>query len=282
MQVWDLDATVRFGTVRLASGPSLRYAAQGEIAGEAVLLLHGWPDSWLSFSRMLPFVPPRFRVIVPDQRGFGESDRPVSGYDGSNMAADAVDLLDALSIERATIVGHSFGSFVARRVALARPDRVARLVLIGSAMSADTPTTRDVHAELMTLPDPVPPGFARAFQASTIFHPIPGEFFEDLVAESLKLPARLWKTVLEQLLAYDDRHELTRISAPTLLIWGERDALFPRQDQYALAAAIPGARLTVYRDTGHCPNWERPHRVAADLVEFMGEARNFPLNRPGT
>jgi pimeloyl-ACP methyl ester carboxylesterase len=272
VQVWDLDATVRFSTVRLASGPTLRYAAQGEAAGEAVLFLHGWPDSWLSFSRLLPFVPPRYRAIVPDQRGFGESDRPDSGYDISNMAADAIDLLDALAVDRATVVGHSFGSFVARRLALARPDRVARLVLIGTGLTADNAVTRDVYAELLNLTDPVPPDFARAFQASTIFQPVPGEFFEGLIAESLKLPARLWKTLLERVMAYDDRHEVARIAAPTLIIWGDRDALFPRPDQDALAAAIPGARLVVYHETGHCPNWERPHRVATDVVEFMGGA----------
>ena len=89
------------------------------------------------------------------------------------------------------------------------------------------------------------------------------------MAESLKLPARLWSCALDGLLAYDDVEQLSRITAPTLLIWGEHDALFPGADQDRLVAAIPGARLLVYPETGHCPNWERPERVATDLQTFL-------------
>jgi non-heme chloroperoxidase len=62
---------------------------------------------------------------------------------------------------------------------------------------------------------------------------------------------------------------LHRISAPTLLIWGARDALFARDEQDRLMAALPHAALKVYAETGHCPNWERPEQVAADLTAFM-------------
>jgi len=75
--------------------------------------------------------------------------------------------------------------------------------------------------------------------------------------------------VLDNLLAYDDAEQLSKIATPTLLIWGEHDALFPRGDQDRLVAAIGGASLIVYPETGHCPNWERPERVAADLQTFL-------------
>ena len=91
------------------------------------------------------------------------------------------------------------------------------------------------------------------------------------MAESLKLPARLWRSTFDNLLAYDDEDQLGRIAAPTLLLWGEYDGLFPRAEQDRLAAAIPGARLTVYPETGHSLQWERPERVAADLDAFMRE-----------
>jgi pimeloyl-ACP methyl ester carboxylesterase len=128
-----------------------------------------------------------------------------------------------------------------------------------------------VQAAVRTLADPVPAAFALEFQAGTIHVPVPAAFFDRLIAESLKLPARLWRAVVDGLLAFDDTPDLGRIAAPTLILWGEQDALFPRDDQPRLAAAIPGARLIVYPDTGHCPNWERPERVAADLVAFMDE-----------
>ena len=261
----------RFETARLATGPQLHYATQGDSGGEAIVFLHGWPDSWFSFGRVLPLLPRRYRAFALDQRGFGNSDRPETGYGIGDLATDIVAFLDAVGIGRATVVGHSLGSFVARRVAAAYSDRVARMVLIASGMSPVNRATREVQATLRDLADPVPMDFARKFQAGTAHVPLPEEFFERIVAESIKLPARLWRQVFDGLLAFDDAGQLQRISAPTLLIWGERDEMFPRGDQDRLVTAIPNARLTIYPETGHCPNWERPGRVAADLDVFMQE-----------
>jgi pimeloyl-ACP methyl ester carboxylesterase len=260
---------LRFGTARLSTGPRVHYAAQGDDVGEPVVFLHGWPDSGFSFSRVLPLLPPRFRALAPDQRGFGDSERPGRGYRVEDFAEDAAALLDTLAIERASVVGHSFGSFVARRLALAHPDRVARLALIGSALSAANPVTREVRASLADLADPLPEKFVRDFQAGTAHLPLPEVFFERIVQESLKAPARVWRDVFEHLLAYDDAGGLARMTAPTLLIWGEKDALFSRADHEGLAAAIPGVRVEIYADTGHCPNWERPEQVAASLDAFL-------------
>ena len=250
----------------------LHYAESGDPAGPAILFLHGWPDSWFSYSRILPLLPDRYRALVPDQRGFGESDRPEAGYGIPDLAADAAAFLDELGVTSAAIVGHSFGSFVARRLAEAYPQRVSRLVLIGSGFSPVNPVTRKVQASLRDLPEPVPLEFSRKFQAGTIHLPLPADFFERLLTESVKLPARLWRAVIDGLLAFDDARELGRIAVPTLLLWGERDALFPREDQERLMRAIPNARLRVYPDTGHCPNWERPELVAADLTAFIQAA----------
>jgi pimeloyl-ACP methyl ester carboxylesterase len=84
----------------------------------------------------------------------------------------------------------------------------------------------------------------------------------------LKLPSRLWREIIDGLVEYDDTEELRQIAAPTLLIWGDKDALFPRAHQDHFLTAIPGAKLTVYPETGHCPNWEEPERVAVDLASF--------------
>ena len=232
------------------------------------MFLHGWPDSWYSFSRVAEKIPPRYRAVLIDQRGYGDSERPEGGYDIRSMAADVAAFLDALSIERATIVGHSFGSFVARRVALDHPSRVLRLVLVGSGWLGSNDVLCEVHASLNGLPDPVSREFARDFQSSTAFAPLPEAFFEQIVSESLKLPSRLWPELLGSVIKYDDRNELSALAAPTLLLWGDRDALFSREDQERLAETIPSVRLRIYPEIGHCPNWECPDEVAADLVAF--------------
>jgi pimeloyl-ACP methyl ester carboxylesterase len=217
----------------------------------------------------MPLLPGRYRALAVDQRGFGDSERPDGPYGIDDLASDAARFLEALGIERATVVGHSFGTFVARRLAETSPGHVSRLVLIDSGFSPVNDVLREAWASLVALPDPVSIEFARQFQSGTVYAPVPAEFFEALLAESVKLPARLWRATLQGLLAFDDAGDLGRIVAPTLLLWGEHDALFPREDQDRLAAAIHGAQLKVYAETGHCPNWEIPAQVAADLDAFI-------------
>jgi non-heme chloroperoxidase len=260
---------IHCNAVRLLNGPRLHYAETGDSEGQAVIFLHGWPDSWFSFSRVLPLLPHEIRALAVDQRGFGDSDRPSSGYTIPEMAGDVIAFLDALGIERATLVGHSFGSFVARQAAIEQPERVDKLVLIGSGYSAANPVTREVQSALRDLPDPIPVEFAREFQASTAHRPLPADFFNRIVSESLKLPPRLWRLAFDGLLGHNDTRLLERIEARTLLLWGDRDALFSRVDQDRLVEALPGARLNVYEETGHCPNWEQPERVAADIAALL-------------
>ena len=138
-----------------------------------------------------------------------------------------------------------------------------RLVLIGTGWLGSNDVIREVHASLRDLADPVSRDFARDFQASTAFAPVPEPFFEQIVTESLKLPSRLWPELLGSIIRYDDRTELGGISAPTLLLWGDRDALFSREDQDRLAAVIPHATLRIYPEIGHCPNWECPDELRA-------------------
>jgi pimeloyl-ACP methyl ester carboxylesterase len=262
---------LRFATARLASGPQVHYAVQGDPDGEPILFLHGYTDSWFSFSRLLPLLPTGYHAFAFDQRGHGDSDRPDCCYAIEDLVGDSVAFLDAVEVEQANVVGHSGGSFTARVLAETHPERVARLVLIGSAVTPLKDVTRELQAAVHELPDPVPVEFAREFQEANVHVPPPEAFFERAVAESLKLPARIWRSALDGLLAVDDAANLGRITTPTLLIWGEQDEFFSRPEVDALAAAIPGSRLLAYPETGHAVQWERPERVASDLHAFLDQ-----------
>lgn len=261
------------GHLDLATGVRLYHRVQGDPDGEVLVLVHGWPDSWYSFSRVLAQLPQRYRAVALDLRGFGRSGRPAAGYAIDDLAADVLATLDALGIQRATLIGHSMGTFVARRAAQLAPDRVTNLVLIGSAATPVNDVTREIAELLRDLPDPVPLAFAREFQASTVHVRLPDAFFDGIVAESAAATADVWRRAFAGLLAFDDTADLARITPPTLLVWGAHDGLFDRAEQDRLVAAIPHARLIVYPDAGHCPNWERPERLVADVVAFLDGRR---------
>lgn len=259
---------IQLREVTLPSGVRLQYAETGRPDGEPIILLHGYTDSWYSYSRVLPLLAPRYRAISLSQRGHGDSDRPGS-YTGEDYAADVDALMEALGIERATIVGHSMGSFVAQTVAIRYPERVEKLVLIGSAAVAGNEIIVGLNDFVQTLTDPVDSTFVYEFQASTIYHPVPQVFLDSVVAESRKLPAEVWREALEGLIATEAADRLHEIQAPTLVLWGDRDGIFLRAEQDALIAALPNATLSVYAETGHALHWERPREFARELEQFI-------------
>jgi non-heme chloroperoxidase len=107
----------RFSIAQVPDGTRLRYFRQGPPDAPAVLMLHGLSDSSFSYSRILPLIPPQFQALALDARGHGESGRPETGYDLTNLARDAVAVLDAAHIRSAFVVGHSMGTFIARGMA---------------------------------------------------------------------------------------------------------------------------------------------------------------------
>jgi pimeloyl-ACP methyl ester carboxylesterase len=250
----------------------LPYVEQGDPDGIPVLLLHGWSDSWHSYEPVLPHLPSDIRAIAVTQRGHGDAQRPADGYASGDMAADAVALLDSLAIERAVVVGHSMGAWVAERIAIEYPERVSGVVLAAAIGPVDAnPVAAELLREVAAFSDPVDPDWVRAFQISTTELPLAPEQLDLFVAESLKLPARVWQAAAAAFPRGDLYAELTAIEAPTAVIWGDRDSVGPREEQLRIAAAIGGARLTVYEGIGHALHWEQPERFAADLAAFVAE-----------
>jgi non-heme chloroperoxidase len=95
------------------------------------------------------------------------------------------------------------------------------------------------------------------------------------VLESLKVPARIWRAAFAGFLDLDHREELGRITAPTLIANGDRDAIFSLADQHALCDAIPGSELLIYSGGGHAAHWEDPDRVTADLATFLDKCKEM-------
>lgn len=213
--------------MNLSTGVTLEFAERGHGNGQVVIFLHGYTDSWFSYSRMLELLPARYHGYALTQRGHGGSDKPLTGYEMSDFAADVVAFMDHFGIREAAIVGHSMGSVIAQRVAIEYPERVSELVLIGATPNAANEGVLGLLDFVLTLEDPIDPVFVREFQVSTTFQPVPEDFLDRVIAESLKVPARVWKDALTGLVAVDNGLDLARITAPTLIVYGDQDTVAP-------------------------------------------------------
>jgi pimeloyl-ACP methyl ester carboxylesterase len=265
------EHTSRFATIQLATGVTLNYLEQGDRSGETVILLHGFTDSWNSYARVLPMVSDRYHVYALDQRGHGDSSKHRCCYTMNDFAADVIAFLDAQGIEEATVVGHSMGSMIAQLVAIQHPDRVSRLVLIGSMVVGGNEGITEFNKIVQTLVDPIDPVFVRDFQVSTLHREVPPAFLDKVVAESLKVPAHVWRQALASFAEQNTTDNLDKITAPTLILWGDQDLYFPRSDQETLSQSIRDATWLVYEQTGHTPHWEQPEQFVADLEHFLQE-----------
>jgi non-heme chloroperoxidase len=255
--------------VTLSTGVRMEYAEHGAADGVPVVFLHGVTDSWHSFERVLPLLPATIHAFAVSQRGHGDSSRPASGYRFADMSEDLLAFLDAMSLPTAVIVGHSMGASVAQRFVSDHPDRVSALVLMGSFSTYDE-LTSFVASDIVPLTDPIAPAFAREWQLSTLARDIPPDYLDTVVSETLKVPARVWREAFDGFLATpDSTGELTKVSVPVLIVWGDRDTYARRTAQDRLLEVIPGVRFITYEGHGHALHWEDPGRFANDLVAFV-------------
>jgi non-heme chloroperoxidase len=263
----ELPAPVTFlSHLRLSNGITLHVATQGPKTGHAVILLHGITDSWFSWSRVMPLLPPELRVAAPDLRGHGDSERPLTGYRLEDFADDVIRLMDAMQVEKAVIVGHSMGSFVARKVYEMAADRVSRLVLVGAGPVARNQGIVDLVAAVNELTDPVDEKFVREFQMSCVNAPVPEPFMEAAIANSRRTPARIWKAAFQGLI--ESEINLARPPVRTLVLGGRKDAVFSANEQMVLARQFPRGELHLVDNVGHTLHWEQPATFVSALIRF--------------
>lgn len=260
---------IAFKSATLPTGVKLPYAETGGPSGLPVVLVHAYAESWRYFDQVLRRLPASIHGYAPTQRGHGDAGRPLGGYRPEDFAADIVDFMDVIGTERAVLVGSSSGGLVAQFVASTHSGRVAALVLISSpATLADKPAVSAMWEEISALADPIERGFVENFVRITSPESVPDDLIDALTDESLRAPARTWKETLRGLIEADLPVALEQITAPTLLISGERDALVG-SDQDTLLRRIPQAEQVVYKGVGHAVHLAHPSRVIEDVVAFL-------------
>lgn len=265
-------------------GHSVGYRMAG--SGPVLLLIHGIAGSSAAWREVMPTLAERFTVIAPDLIGHGHSAKPMGDYSLGAYASGMRDLLGALGVERASIVGQSFGGGVALQLAYQHPECCERLVLVDSGGLG-----REVSWMLrfMTLP-------GSEYLMPILFPSFVRERGNELSRRLHRQGVRLGR-VAEMWNAYAsltesaNRHAFVRtlrgvidpsgqtVSAndrlylaaqmPTLIVWGAQDTIIPVSHAYSAHQAIPGSKLVVIDDAGHFPHVETPERFLEVLLDFI-------------
>ncbi|MFI9383306.1 alpha/beta fold hydrolase [Kutzneria sp. NPDC052558] len=256
-------------------------------AGPAVLLLHGGgpgASGMPTYSANIDALAKQFRVIVPDLPGYGRSSKTIDQSDPFGSLAEAVrGVLDALSLESASLVGNSYGGSAALRLALDTPSRVDRLVLMGPGGigTAKSLPTRGLRRLLGYYPEPSREKLATfireylVFDGSSVSDAMLDERYrasldpEVIANPPLRRPSSL-KTLRRMDFTLDRR--LRTLDVPTLVLWGVKDRVNRPSGGTTLARTMPNCDLMLFGNTGHWVQWECADRFNSMVAEFIGSA----------
>lgn len=252
-------------------GAKIYYTEAGDATKPTVILLHGLGSSGVSWQFNTGALAAKYRVIVPDQIGFGKSDKPLLKY----RVATYVDFLDKfmseIKVEKATLVGNSLGGWVAALMAIKYPNRVEKIVLADAAglkpnevdfnlLYSLNYSTRDEVRKLVKL----------VFYNQAIFG---SELFVDQ-SMSLRVAANDGYTInslIESIKREEDflDGQLSNIKKPTLIIWGKQDGLLPLADAQKFKDGIADSQLVVFDQCGHVPQVEKAAEFNAAVLKFV-------------
>ncbi|HEV7844536.1 MAG TPA: alpha/beta hydrolase [Pyrinomonadaceae bacterium] len=252
-------------------GQKIRYLEVG--SGPTVILLHGLGGNSANWTLNINALAGKYRVVVPDQVGFGQSDKPLINY----RVGTYVDFLDRfygeLKIERATLVGNSMGGWVAALYTIAHPERVERLVLVDAAGFAP-PKDFDVK-ELAGLNPSTREGM-RSLASRVIYNK---QLYATNDAIDLMLAQRMAagdgytiQSLIESIARREDMLDgrLSAIRKPTLIIWGRNDGLTPLAEfGERFKREIASAELIVFDECGHVPMIEKAAEFNAAVLKFL-------------
>lgn len=267
----------------------VHYQEAGFASRPPVILIHGFTASTLVWSEVLmPIAEAGFRVIAPDLMGFGFSEKPRAGaYTIENHAEMIIGLMDNLGLERATLVGSSYGGAIAATCALSHADRIERLVMVGAVSNDDIkrrPLMRLAASPVMgELISPFLLDLRWMIKRHLKKNAVGNVgWFDDKRIAAYHLPLRAVDTqraalsMLRRWSAEPVREQAHLIKQPTLLIWGEQDQEIPVSDGERLLQEIDGARLIIFRRCGHLPQEEYPEEFTQLVVDFCKGALSPP------
>jgi pimeloyl-ACP methyl ester carboxylesterase len=254
---------------RKLNGIELNVRDEGQ--GEPTLLfLHYWGGSSRTWGPVISDLRTDFRCVAYDHRGWGDSDKPETGYSIECLAKDAEALIQALGLCRYVLIGHSMGGKVAQRLAAKRPEGLEALILVAPAPPTPMAVPEDVRKQMI-----------QAYQ-----NPEAVQFLIQNVLTSVSLPEQIREQIIEDTLkgglaakhAWPEKGMLEdissavpNISVPTLVLAGENDQIEKIESlERALVPNIPTARMTIIPETGHLSPLEVPDQIASEIRAFLG------------
>jgi pimeloyl-ACP methyl ester carboxylesterase len=255
--------------------------------GPGVLLIHGFGGSTFSWRETLPFLASAgFRAVALDLKGFGLADKRFEeDYSHASQAAFVAGVMDNLSIERASFVGHSMGGSVVAHLAQQNPDRVEKLVFVDGSVSVAGggaaidpiawlirfwPTRQWARIAMRSLLNEEQ---VAARLRTAYYDP---EFVTPEIEDAYLAPQRIkdWDLALLGITRDSSKNSLPLaldqfITVPTLIIWGEEDSWVPLERGWELQGSIPGSELFTIPASGHLPMEEQAAVFNARLLEFL-------------
>lgn len=297
---------LRFTREALSTGVTLNIATAGPEDGPALVLLHGFPESHRTWRGLVPLLADRYRLIMPDQRGFAGSDAPQdkADYATDRIVADLFALADRFGLDDFTLVGHDWGGAVAWAAALRDDPRLKRLVIINAphpvifqksliedsgqrAASQYITAFRAPGFEQAVEAMGWPVFFDKTFSGHVDLASIPAEEKAHYIAEwsqpgvftamlnwyraaSVVVPPPLVSVPLPDFLL----KAFPKVRVPTLVVWGMKDkALLPLQLD-GLDTLVEDLTIVRVEDAGHFLPWEKPEAVATPLRSFLAAAKS--------
>lgn len=274
-----------------ANGARFHVASTGQ--GPALLLLHGWPEFWLTWEPVMVLLAGRFRLIAPDLRGFGDSDKPDGPFGPEGHAGDLLALLAALGIERAGVVGHDVGGAVMQALARRAPERLAGLFFfdfvypgIGSRMGTPDRFNEIWYQSFHQMPmAPALVGATRESCRLYFTHFLRHwahrkDAFDGVLeafVDNFMKPGNLAGGFAHYCAAHAGRvavmqgvaPALPPIAIPTCVRWAEHDPLFPYAWTDRLGETFTQLDLAMFPGVGHYPHREDPARTATEIALFF-------------